>query len=189
MRLLMVKHTLKWAGKVIFRLRGWTFSPLPDGWQDKQVIIGFPHAAWADTAMAFSGFAIAGVKGHVIVKKEAFRWPFGWMLRKVGGISVDRSTSAGVVEQMVHEFQKRDHFQLALVPEGTRKRGAPIKTGFWHIAKGAGVPIVCWYLDAPRKQTHWLGRIEVSDDIHHDLIAIRRLYAVAGYEIEGISKS
>jgi 1-acyl-sn-glycerol-3-phosphate acyltransferase len=182
----MASLTLKLLGTTIFALRRWTFEPLPEYWQKKQVLIAFPHSEWLDTTMAFSGFAMVGVKGHIIVKQESFEGPFGSWLRQLGGIPVDRSTSTGVVEQMVAEFADREEFQLALVPEGTRNNAGRLKTGFWHIAKGANVPIVCWYLDKKNKRTRWLGWIEPTDDLERDLAEIRRLYFEAGHEIVGI---
>jgi len=182
---LMVDVGLKLLGKTIFKTRGWTFEPLPADWEEKQVIIGFPHASWLDTAMAFSGFAMVDLKGHIMIKKESFRWPFSGLLSALGGIPVDRNASSGVVGQMVAEFERRDSFQLALVPEGTRKGAKRLKTGFWHIAKAAQVPIVCWYLDTPHKCTRFIGRIEPSDDMARDIAEIKRIYAEAGHEIVG----
>lgn len=181
------KHTpLKMLGKAIFKIRGWRFDPLPVYWQPKQVIIGFPHSALIDTAMAFAGFAIVEQKGHIIVKKEAFRGPLAPFLRWLGAVPIDRSSPTGLVEQIVTEFQSRDVFQLALVPEGTRNGTARVKTGFWHIARGAGVPIVCWYLDSTHKRTRWVGSFEPSDDLQADLQRIKAMYAAAGHEIVGI---
>ena len=81
------------------------------------------------------------------------------------------------------EFEARDTFQLALVPEGTRKGASRLKTGFWHVARGAGVPIVCWYLDNTNKRTRWLGQFEPGDDLEADLQVIRKLYGDAGHTI------
>jgi 1-acyl-sn-glycerol-3-phosphate acyltransferase len=173
-------------GSAIFKVRGWTFDPLPDYWVDKQVIIGFPHSTWIDTVMAFAGFAIVRQRGHVMVKREAFVWPLSLLLRGVGAIPVDRSSASGVVEQMAREFAARDGFQLALVPEGTRRGAARIRTGFWHIAKAANVPIVCWYLDGVTKRTRWVGRLVPGEDLAEDLRQIKRLYAQAGLVIAGI---
>jgi 1-acyl-sn-glycerol-3-phosphate acyltransferase len=183
----MVGIGLKFLGTVVFKSRRWRFDPLPSYWAEKQVIIGFPHSSWLDSVMAFSGFAMVGLKGHIIIKKESFRWPYGWWLTGLGGIPVDRSASTGVVEQMVAEFERRSSFQLALVPEGTRKGITRIKTGFWHIAKAAGVPIVCWYLDSANKRTRFIGRIEPSDDMDRDLAEIKRIYASAGHDISAIA--
>ena len=182
-----MRTTLSYAlGRTIFALRGWSFEPVPDYWQAKQVLIGFPHSTWADTVMAFAGFAIIRQRGQVIVKREAFVWPVSWLLKAVGAIAVDRSSPSGVVEQMVAEFAARSSFQLALVPEGTRRSGARIRTGFWHIAKAAQVPIVCWYLDGKTRRTRWVGRLVPGDDLAADLRQIKRLYAAAGLDIAGI---
>ena len=77
---------LRVLGRAIFTLRGWSFEPLPDYWAAKQVVIGFPHRSWIDTVMAFAGFAMVRQRGHVIVKREAFRWPFSPLLRGIGAI-------------------------------------------------------------------------------------------------------
>nr|NJM03992.1 acyl-phosphate glycerol 3-phosphate acyltransferase [Desulfobacula sp.] len=63
----------------------------------------------------------------------------------------------GFVESAVREFERRKSLILALVPEGTRKNVTSIKTGFWHIAKGADVPIICWFLDNASKRTRWIA--------------------------------
>ena len=136
--------------------------------------------------MAFSGFAMVGIQGHIMIKKESFETPLGWWLRDLGGIPVDRSNSRGLVEQMVAEFEARDEFQLAFAPEGTRNGKGRIKTGFWHVANGAGVPIICWYLDKRSKRTRWLGKIEPTGDLERDLAALKELYADAGHDIQGI---
>lgn len=182
----MRRRLLRAIGRSVFALRGWSFEPLPPGWEKKQVIIGFPHSSNIDTAMAFAGFAIVEQTGHVIVKKEAFRWPFGWLLRALGAIPVERGSASGIVAQLAQEFAARETFQLALVPEGTRKRGAKVRTGFWYIAKAAGVPIVCWYLDRERRRTRWVGRLTPGEDVREDLRRIKRMYAEAGHVIEGI---
>ena len=101
-------------------------------------------------------------------------------------LQIDESVAVfgqGVVGQMVKEFAERESFILALVPEGTRGGVARLRTGFWHIAQGAKVPIVCWYLDPINKRTRWVGRLETSESLEHDLQVIRQLYADAGFEI------
>jgi len=103
------------------------------------------------------------------------------LLHVLGGIPVDRSAHEGVVQQMADAFHSRDEFLLAIVPEGTRKKIRTIRTGFWHIAKAAGVPIICWYLDNETKTTRWLGEIVPGEDKMADLVRIRDLYEKAGY--------
>ncbi len=178
----------RWLGRAIYFLRGWTFEPLPPDWAPKQVLIGFPHRVWFDTVMAFAGFGIISQRGHVMVKREAFVWPLSILLRAVGAIPVDRAAASGVVEQMAAEFTRREEFQLALVPEGTRRGTTRIRTGFWHIAKAAQVPIVCWYLDNDNKRTRWVGRLDPSDDMAADLRRIKQFYGEAGLEIQGLGE-
>ncbi|HTZ41194.1 MAG TPA: 1-acyl-sn-glycerol-3-phosphate acyltransferase [Syntrophales bacterium] len=152
-----MKNTLSLAGRLLYFLMGWTFDPLPPYFSGKHVIIGFPHTSNMETVRAFTGFRIIRRTGHIMIKKEAFFWPLSILLHALGGIPVDRKVPQGAVEQMVDVFNGRDDFLLAIVPEGTRKKIRTIKTGFWHIAKGAGISIICWYMDHETKTTRWLG--------------------------------
>lgn len=161
---------------------GWRFEPLPPYFSNKHVIIGFPHTTNMDTVRAFTGFRIAKITGHIMIKKEWFRWPMSLFLRMMGGIPVDRHASQGVVGQMVQIFEEKDVFFLAIVPEGSRKDVKTIKTGFWHIAKNANVSILCWYLDNEQKITRWLGEVIPGDDKVADILKIREIYRKAGYE-------
>lgn len=176
-----MKNTLSFVGRAMYRLMGWRFEPLPDYFGDKHVIIGFPHTSNMDTVRAFTGFRIVKKTGHVMIKKEWFFWPMGVVLTWIGGVPVDRTASAGVVRQMVAQFTDRDDFLLAIVPEGTRKGVSTIKTGFWYIAKAAGVSILCWYLDNENRCTRWLGEVTPGESKQDDLLLIQKLYADAGY--------
>ncbi len=176
-----MKHLMSLVGRLLYRLMGWRFEPLPPYFSTKHVIIGFPHTTNMDTVRAFVGFRIAKKTGHIMIKKEWFVWPVSVLLRSIGGIPVSRGSAQGVVRQMVREFRDRPEFLLAIVPEGTRKGVRTIKTGFWHIAKAAGVSIICWYLDNENRTTRWLGEVIPGDSKDDDLLRIQRLYADAGY--------
>lgn len=169
------------AGKLFYKSTGWKFEPLPDYFQKKHVIIGFPHTSNMDTLRAFFGFKIVKRTGHIMIKKEWFFWPLSFFLKGLGGIPILRESPQGVVGQMVRIFHERDHFLLAIVPEGTRKDVNTIKTGFWHIAKEAEIPIICWYLDNQNKCTRWLGAVIPGDDKIEDMLKIQKIYADAGY--------
>jgi 1-acyl-sn-glycerol-3-phosphate acyltransferase len=162
---------------------GWQFEPLPAYFSRKHVIIGFPHTCNMDAVRAFIAYRIIKRTGHIMVKKEWFFWPMSLFLKGIGGIPVDRRSSRGAVEQMAEAFRGRDEFLLAIVPEGTRKEIRTIRTGFWHIARAAGVSIVCWYLDNDHKRACWLGEINPGENLVEDLILIRDMYARAGYRI------
>lgn len=176
-----MKLFLSLLGRFFYKLMGWRFEPLPSYFSEKHVIIGFPHTSNMDTIRAFMGFKIVRRTGHIMIKKEWFRWPLSLFLKTLGGIPVDRKSANGVVEQMVQVFRERAHFLLAIVPEGTRKDVPTIKTGFWHIAKAANVSILCWYLDNDHKTTRWLGELVPGEDKVADILRIRQIYADAGY--------
>jgi 1-acyl-sn-glycerol-3-phosphate acyltransferase len=176
-----MKGFLSLVGRLLYIIMGWRFEPIPPYVLKKHVIIGFPHTSNMDTVRAFTGFRIVKRTGHVMIKKEWFKWPMSMFLTAIGGIPVDRKASSGVVGQMVDVFNERDEFLLAIVPEGTRKEVTTIKTGFWHIAKVANVSIICWYLDNDNKITRWLGEVVPGDNKVEDILHIRKLYADAGY--------
>ena len=85
-------------------------------------------------------------------KAELFKGKFGFFFRKMGGYPVDRFSNNNVVDQVAEQFKVRDQFVLALSPEGTRKKVDKLRTGFYHIALKAGVPIVLAGLDFGRKE-------------------------------------
>ncbi len=179
----MTKGITAMLGRAGFRIHGWTYDPFPDFPEKKHVIIGFPHRSMTDTILTISYFLHAGIKGRILIKKEMFFWPLAPLLTALGGIPVDRGAKSGVVEQMAEEFGKREVFHLAMVPEGTRKKVARLKTGFWHIAGKADVSILCWYIDNRSKRFRFLGRILPGNSLSEDMDKIRLLYREAGYEI------
>lgn len=179
----MIKQLL---GKGFFWANGWTFEHDPSLWSDKQVVIGFPHTTNMDAIRAVALFNAIGLQTNTLIKKELFKGPLGPVLKQFGAIPVDRQSASQVVEQMAEEFKARERFTLILAPEGTRGKGQakpPIRTGFWHIAKAANVPIVLMLSDLPNKKGRFLGKIMPSD-MSTDLAEIQRLYAQAGIMLE-----
>jgi 1-acyl-sn-glycerol-3-phosphate acyltransferase len=110
-------------------------------------------------------------------KHTLFRPPLGWLMRGLGGLPIDRSARHNVVEQAVQSFRERERLVLAILPEGTRKRTPYWKSGFYHIAVGAKVPIALGYADYRRK-VGGIGRIFVpSGDVDTDMAIIREFYS------------
>ena len=97
-------------------------------------------------------------------------------MRWLGGIPVDRSQAQDFVQQAIEAFDQSDELVIGVAPEGTRSRVEKWKTGFYHIAVGAEVPIVPGYLDYPNKELGFLESILPSGDIDKDLIAIKQAY-------------
>ena len=156
-------------------LFGWRMvGELPD--VAKLVLIAAPHSTNWDVIWGLLFKIALRLDVHFIGKREAFVWPLGPVLRAFGGIPIDRSAAHGVVGEMGREFAAHDRFWLALAPEGTRKKVQKWKTGFWHIAREAGVPILPAYFHYPEK-TIGLGPLfHPTDDVAADMARIREFY-------------
>lgn len=112
-----------------------------------------PHTHWVDVMVGFAARSRLNIThARFLGKKELFVGPLGWTLRAMGGTPVDRHSKKGVVEQVASLFAANDNFILGLAPEGTRKRVDTLRSGFYHIAKKAAVPIVPIGLDYEHRQ-------------------------------------
>ncbi len=169
-------------------LHGWKYDVGQGVLDDpKKVLIGFPHTSPWDGFWALVFSILLQLDHHFLIKKELFRFPLGWLLRKLGGIPVDRTQSTHLVQQMVDEFAKHEKFTLLISPEGTRKGSIeqhPIHTGFWHIAKEANVPIVLMFSDSRQKFARVFAKFMPSDSIERDLLKIQKLYVEYGIHVE-----
>ncbi|MGE5855938.1 MAG: 1-acyl-sn-glycerol-3-phosphate acyltransferase, partial [Syntrophaceae bacterium] len=116
-------------------------------------------------------------KAHWLVKHTVFRWPFRGVLRWLGAIPIDRTKSTDVVTQMVEELKRRAELVLLIAPEGTRKKVTRWKTGFYHIACGAGVPLVLAFLDYARKEGGLGPILHPTGDFEADMAEILCFYA------------
>lgn len=161
---------------------GWRFE---GEWPDvpKLVVIVAPHTSNWDFPVGLAAKWALGLRAHWWGKDTLFLPPLGWFMRANGGIPVDRKNSSKVVGKTIEGFATHAQFVLALAPEGTRKKVAQWRSGFWHVAKGAGVPICCVAFDWPRKVIRIGPTVMPDEDDPADGIArIRSYYAdVRGY--------
>lgn len=167
---------MRWLSYRVARFLGWRFEgQLPE--VPKMVIIGAPHTSNWDFFLFLAALHHFGIRVRFLGKHTLFRWPIGFMFRKVGGIPVDRSRAGGVVEQVRREFDSQEHMILVITPEGTRKPARRWKSGFVQIAQGANVPVVLAGVDAEHK-TLWISRAhEVGDDVDRFMDEVRTFYA------------
>ena len=142
----------------------------------KAIIIGAPHTSAWDFVLSYLYYTAQGGKAHVIIKKEFFFWPMGPILRKMGGIPVDRSKGSRIVKQIIDEFERRDSLHLAITPEGTRKPTKRWKAGFHTIAKATGATVYIGFFDFGKKQIGWRETLELSDDSHADIKRLKAYY-------------
>ena len=131
----------------ILSLFGWkTSAILPEGIV-KAVVIVAPHTSYWDFVIGRMTFWSSKLKIKVLIKKEAFVFPLGWLLRKLGGVPVARGKKNNLVEQVTELFQMNQTMVVVITPEGTRKRVRQWKKGFYYIAMEAKVPIALGFID------------------------------------------
>lgn len=142
----------------------------------KLVVIAAPHSTNWDVVWGLLVKVGLRLDIRFIGKREAFVWPLGALLRSFGGIPIDRSAAHGVVGEMRRQFESHERFWLAIAPEGTRKKVQKWKSGFWHIAHDAGVPILPVYFHYPEKTVGLGPLIHPGGDVDADMTRIREFY-------------
>jgi 1-acyl-sn-glycerol-3-phosphate acyltransferase len=164
----------KFCGFLLKKM-GWTTigGPAPE---KKCIILGVPHTSAWDFIVSYLFYTQFDKTARVMIKKEFFKWPFGWLLRKAGGIPVDRSNAASMVYSLIKEMESVDEFHLAIAPEGSRKPVKKWKTGYHLIAKEVGCPVYMGYFDWGRKQVSIGEKVELTDDARADTDRIQALY-------------
>ena len=162
--------------RFLLRLFGWRVrGQLPD--LPKFIVLGAPHTSnWDFVLMLALGFALQS-KFYFMGKAELFRWPLGWFFRWCGGIPVERNKSVGLVEQIADAIRRADHFILAIAPEGTRYKVSEWKTGFYHIAKKADIPVVFGFVDGRNKIAGVGPAFTLTDNMQADMKVIQGFYA------------
>ena len=157
------------------RLSGWqVMGKLPD--IPKFVIVGAPHTSNWDFVMFLAlAFVLKGNLNYM-GKKELFYPPYGWFFRWCGGVPVDRSKPQGLVEQTVQAIREADHFQLVITPEGTRSLVGKWKMGFYHIAKGADIPVATGYVDSHTKTCGIGPTFDLTENMEADVAEIKAFF-------------
>lgn len=148
------------------------------------VVIVAPHTSNWDFIAGLAAKWALGLDVRWLGKDTLFLPPLGWFMRAIGGVPVDRHSRHNVVEQSVREFNAREQFVLVLAPEGTRRRVPEWKSGFWHVAKQANVPICCVALDWGRMVVR-LGptSMPTEEDAAAGIARVRSYYDdVRGYD-------
>jgi len=117
-----------------------------------------------------------GVTPRVLIKKELFRGPLGWLLPRLGGIPLDRDHPGSVVRDLVREARSGEPFLLVLAAEGTRTRSEYWKSGFWRIARSANLPIALAFIDGPSRTVGFGPTIRATTDVAADMEQVREFY-------------
>ncbi|GGD54674.1 acyltransferase [Lacimicrobium alkaliphilum] len=165
----------RWLGFTVLRLMGWK---LEGEFPNLNRFVGCvaPHTSNWDFVIGLATVFALRLNVSFLGKHSLFVGPLGWWMRRMGGIAVNRSASHGVVQQ-VSERIAAEPTILAVAPEGTRKKVRHWKTGFLHIAKASGVPVLLIYFDYKRKVIGFGPLMKIGDDTDSEMAKIRAFYA------------
>ena len=159
----------------ILKVVGWTSigskAPIP-----KYVLIGAPHTSNWDFPLMLMIVLKLRLRIFWMGKHTLFPFPFGWLMRWLGGIPIDRKASHNVVNETVRQYRENDELIVLIPPEGTRAKVDRWKTGFYHIAKNANVPILLGYVDAENKVAGFADFFTPTEDLEQDMLEIRQFY-------------
>lgn len=179
MYLAALKHSrlFRFFWQLIFKWKGWTIEGEFPHHLPRVILVVAPHTNNIDFFLGLATRSIARINGcKFLAKAELFKPPFGWLFRSLGGIPVYRDAKRNMVDQVVEIFNRHEHFLLALSPEGTRKRVDRLKTGFYHIASQARVPIVLVAFDYGNKKIVFAPPFLPQDE-KEDMDKIIRFFA------------
>ena len=145
----------------------------------KYVLIAAPHTSNWDLPISLLIASYFEVDVAWLGKKSLFDPPLGWLLKRLGGIAVDREARHDMVKYCADLLKSREHLALMIPAEGTRGHTEHWKSGFYWIAHEAGVPIVCARLDYKKKQSGFGAVIHTTGNVKADMDKIRAFYADA----------
>ena len=166
---------MKLVSRLILKLIGWELDErVPES--QRYVMIGYPHTSNWDFILGMLAKWALGLPINWVAKHSMFWGPFKPMFIAMGGVPLDREKTTGFIQKNIKLFAEKEHFILGLMPEGTRSKTDHWKTGFYHIAHGANVPIVMAYLDYKNKVIGIGDMLETSGDIHADFEIIKTFY-------------
>ena len=165
-----------WLGRNYLKMRGFSFvGKFPEGVK-KSVIISAPHTCIEDFFLGRSFFWMEGREVKFLVKKEFFKPIIGYLLKKMGGIPVDRSRGNNMVVKTAAVFRQYDELHIVITPEGTRKRVDRWKRGFYYIAELAQVPVVLGFIDFKTRTCGYGPSFIPSGDFEKDWPIIEDFY-------------
>jgi 1-acyl-sn-glycerol-3-phosphate acyltransferase len=164
------------ASRALLRLVGWqgVYAPLPG---PKGVFIIYPHTSNWDFPLGVLYRHGAGLEVQWMGKASLFRGTLGPLMRALGGIAIDRSAAQGLTAAILDTYRQRDTLWLAITPEGTRGKVEHLKSGFYRIAVGAGVPCGLAFIDYATRRVGVDTYVTFTGDEARDLATLREYYA------------
>ncbi|HAR91093.1 MAG TPA: glycerol acyltransferase [Gammaproteobacteria bacterium] len=172
----LLTPVLRGLALLILVLIGWSTRGEPLAHQ-RCVLIGAPHTSNWDFPLMLLVVLKLKLRLFWMGKHTLFPFPFGWLMKWLGGIPINRSASHNVVNETVRQYAENDQLIILIPPEGTRSKVTRWKTGFYHIANNAEVPILLGYVDASKKEAGFADFFTPTGDLEKDMVEIRAFYA------------
>ena len=167
---------LQTLARLILKTLGWRLIE-PTGRPGRMLIVAYPHTSNWDALYALLTGLGLGLRANWAAKDSLFCWPLGSILKRLGGIPVNRRQRTGFVEQMVERFASDERGVLIMAPEGTRRRTEGWKSGFYRIALAAEVPVALGFIDYARREAGILAYLTLSGVPEADIAAMASHYA------------
>ena len=169
---------MTWICRLLLQLMGWKTSGFEQMHHlKKYIIIVAPHTSNWDIPLGLLVRKACRLdKVKYLGKSSLFRFPLGIIFRALGGYPVERNRSTNLVQSYVNIFNAHDNFAIVMAPEGTRKKVEHFKTGFYFIAKGAGIPIIPCQFDFGSHEVKFLPPFIPSEDEKKDMDYLESLF-------------
>ena len=168
---------------ILFKLLGWKYEDkVPTEKFRRSVILAVPHTSNWDAILMFGMFDLLKINARFTVKESWMKFPLNIFMGPMGGLAIDRRPKVegekrlGLVDAMIRLFDENEELSMLITPEGTRAKRTEWKTGFYHVAKGANVPIALSYLDFKNKVSGVGKLVYPSDDMEKDMQEIMAFY-------------
>ena len=161
---------------ILLKLMGWKVVGSYPSEVKKCILIAAPHTSMWDFILGRIAFYRFNIKVKFLIKIELFKFPFGGLLKALGGIPVNRGKKNNMVDYVADLFDKNEKLIIVITPEGTRKYNAHWKKGFYFIAQKANVPIVMAFIDYAKKEGGIGKVLYPSGDFEADLKIIEDFY-------------
>lgn len=141
------------------------------------ILVGAPHTSNWDFFTMTLVMWHDGAHPRVLVKKQLFKGPLGWLLKSFGGVPIDRDNASEIVSELAAEAKNGEPFRLILAAEGTRSKGEYWKSGFLRLSKETGLPITLAFFEPPTKTMGFGPTFHASDDVRADMDLVREFFA------------
>ena len=160
--------------RAVVRAKGFRMvGEVPQTW----ILVGAPHTSNWDFVTMLLVMWHDGAHPRVLVKKQLFKGPLGWVMKALGGVPIDRDNAGTIVSDLVAEAGTGNPFRLILAAEGTRSKGDYWKSGFLRLSRETGLPITLAFYDPPTKTMGFGPTFHASNDVVADMDIVRAFFA------------